>query len=63
MANTEDKGEGEISADTTGEAIGIRIDGRYLGEALKACGGMVELRLTFKRDSPFGHLSFCVRIS
>jgi len=46
MANTEDKGEAEITADTSGEAIKIRIDGSYLAEALKACGGMVELKPT-----------------
>ena len=46
MANTEDKGEAEIPADTTGEINKIRIDGSYLAQALKACGGMVELKLT-----------------
>jgi DNA polymerase-3 subunit beta len=45
MANTEDKGEAEIPADTSGE-VKVRIDGKYLAEALKACGGMVELKLT-----------------
>jgi DNA polymerase III sliding clamp (beta) subunit (PCNA family) len=46
MANTEDKGEAEIPADTSGEVSKIRIDGSYLAQALKACGGMVELKLT-----------------
>jgi len=45
MANTEDKGEAEITADTSGE-VKVRIDGSYLAQALKACGGMVELKLT-----------------
>ena len=45
MANPDDKGGAEISADTDGEAVRIRIDGKYLSQALKACGGMVELKL------------------
>jgi hypothetical protein len=46
MANTEDKGEAEILADTSGEVIKIRIDGSYLAQALKACGGMLDFKLT-----------------
>jgi hypothetical protein len=46
MANTEDKGYAEINADTEGEVIKIRIDGSYLAQALKACGGMVDFKLT-----------------
>ncbi len=46
MANPDDKGGAEITADTDGEAVRIRIDGKYLAQALKACGGMVELKLT-----------------
>jgi len=45
MANPDDKGNTEITADTEGE-VRIRLDGSYLAEALKACGGMVELKLT-----------------
>ena len=45
MANPDDKGNAEISAETDGE-VRIRLDGSYLAEALKACGGMVELKLT-----------------
>jgi len=46
MSNPDDKGQAELSADTDGEAIKVRIDGGYLAQALKACGGMVELKLT-----------------
>ena len=45
MANPDDKGQAEIVADTDGEGF-VRIDGQYLAEVLKACGGMVELKLT-----------------
>ncbi|MDD5511970.1 MAG: DNA polymerase III subunit beta [Dehalococcoidales bacterium] len=45
MANPDDKGNAEISAETQGE-VRIRLDGSYLAEALKACGGMAELKLT-----------------
>ena len=46
MANPDDKGGCEVSADTDGEAVKIRIDGQYLAEALRACGGMVEFKLS-----------------
>ncbi|MBA7690227.1 hypothetical protein ES703_98751 [subsurface metagenome] len=46
MANPDGKGQAELSADTDGEAVKIRVDGKYLADALKACGGMVELKLT-----------------
>ena len=42
MANPDDKGQAELVADTDGE-VKIRVDGQYLAEALRACGGMVEL--------------------
>jgi DNA polymerase-3 subunit beta len=45
MANPDDKGQAELTADTTGQGK-VRIDGQYLAEALKACGGMVEFSLT-----------------
>jgi DNA polymerase-3 subunit beta len=45
MANPDDKGKTEITAETDGE-VRIRLDGSYLADALKACGGMVELKLT-----------------
>jgi len=45
MANPDDKGQADIVTDTDGEGF-VRIDGQYLAQALKACGGMVELKLT-----------------
>ena len=45
MANPDDKGQTELSADTEGE-VKVRINGQYLAESLKPCGGMVELKLT-----------------
>jgi hypothetical protein len=45
MANPDNKGQAELVADTDGEGK-ARVDGQYLAEALKACGGMVELKLT-----------------
>jgi DNA polymerase-3 subunit beta len=45
MANPDNKGQAELVADTDGEGK-VRLDGQYLAEALKACGGMVELKLT-----------------
>jgi hypothetical protein len=45
MANSEDKGNAEITADTEGQGK-VRIDGSYLAQALKACGGMVDFKLT-----------------
>jgi DNA polymerase III sliding clamp (beta) subunit (PCNA family) len=45
MANTEDKGQTAIPADIEGKPMKVRLDGNYLVQALKACGGMVELKL------------------
>jgi DNA polymerase-3 subunit beta len=45
MANPDDKGQAQLSADTEGQGF-VRIDGKYLTNALKACGGMVDLKLT-----------------
>jgi DNA polymerase-3 subunit beta len=44
MANPDDKGETTMPADTDGQGS-VRVDGKYLAEALKACGGMVDLKL------------------
>jgi DNA polymerase III subunit beta len=44
MSSPDDKGQTEIPADTQGEGK-IRLDGSYLADALRACGGMVELKL------------------
>ncbi len=46
MANTEDKGNTAIPADIEGKPSKVRIDGGYLAQALKACGGMVDFKLT-----------------
>ena len=45
MANPDDKGEAAISADTDGQGH-IRADGKYLVDVFKACGGMVDFKLT-----------------
>ena len=45
MANPDDKGQAELVADTEGQ-VKVRIDGRYLGEALRACGGMIDFKVT-----------------
>jgi hypothetical protein len=45
MANPDDKGQADIPADTDGHGF-VRIDGQYLTNALKACGGMVDFKLT-----------------
>jgi len=45
MANPDDRGQAELSADTDGE-LKVRLDGSYLAQALKAFGGMVEFKLT-----------------
>jgi hypothetical protein len=46
MANPDDKGQAEVSCDTDGEIVRVRIDGSYLNQALRACGGMVDFKLT-----------------
>jgi len=45
MANPDEKGEAIIPADTDGQGY-VRVDGKYLADVLKACGGMVDFRLT-----------------
>jgi len=44
MANPDDKGQADIPADTDGQGF-VRVDGSYLADALKACGGMVDFSL------------------
>ena len=53
MANPDDKGDVIIPADTDGKDF-LRVDGGYLAQALKACGGMVDLQMT----SPFQPILF-----
>jgi DNA polymerase III sliding clamp (beta) subunit (PCNA family) len=45
MSNPDEKGQVEMPADTEWEGR-VRIDGSYLADALRACGGLVELKLT-----------------
>jgi len=44
MANPDEKGQAELPADTDGEGK-VRINGGYLADVLKACGGMVDFSL------------------
>ena len=46
MSSPDDKGEVTMPADIEGGEVRVRIDGAYLTEALRACGGMVDLKLT-----------------
>jgi DNA polymerase III subunit beta len=44
LAITNPDGKGEAILPATGEGTGcIRVDGRYLADAMKACGGMVDV--------------------
>jgi DNA polymerase-3 subunit beta len=45
MTNPDSTGEVDLLADTDGQGF-IRVDGKYLTQALKACGGMVDLSLS-----------------
>jgi len=45
MANPDDRGQADIVADTDGEGF-VRLNGSNLAEALKACGGMVDFKLS-----------------
>ncbi len=45
LAITNPDGKGEAVIPAAGEGIGcIRVDGKYLADAMKACGGMVDFR-------------------
>ncbi len=46
MSSPDDKGEVTMPADIEGGEVRVRIDGSYLTEALRACGGMVDFKLT-----------------
>lgn len=39
------RGQADINADVEGEPVSIRLNGGYLSQALRACGGMVELKV------------------
>ena len=45
MANPDEKGDTVIPADTDGQCY-VRVDGAYLTDVLKACGSMVDFKLT-----------------
>jgi len=45
MANPDEKGNTMLPADTDGQGY-VRVDGKYLAQVLKACGGMVDFKLT-----------------
>jgi DNA polymerase-3 subunit beta len=44
MSNPDDKGQTELPADTEGEGR-VRVQGSYLSQVIRACGGMVDLRV------------------
>ncbi len=46
MSSPNDKGEVAMPADIEGGEVKVRLDGAYLAEALRACGGMVDFKLT-----------------
>lgn len=46
MSNPDDKGEVTMPADIEGGEVKVRIDGAYLTEALRACGGLVDFKVT-----------------
>jgi DNA polymerase-3 subunit beta len=45
LSSPDDKGRAVMPADIEGEVNRVRIDGKYLADALKACDGMVDLKL------------------
>ena len=46
LSSPDDKGRAVMPADIEGEVNRVRLDGKYLADALKACSGMVDLKLT-----------------
>jgi len=46
MSDPDNRGQSEVSADVDGESVTVRLNGGYLVQALKACGGMVDMKLT-----------------
>ncbi|MFC2046709.1 hypothetical protein ACFLTK_00315 [Chloroflexota bacterium] len=46
VSSPDDKGEVTMPADIEGGEVKVRIDGAYLTEALRACGGMVDFKVT-----------------
>jgi len=46
LSSPDDKGRAVMPADIEGEVNRVRLDGKYLADALRACSGMVELKLS-----------------
>jgi hypothetical protein len=46
ISSPDDKGEVAMPADIEGGEVKVRIDGSFLPEALRACGGMVDFKVT-----------------
>jgi DNA polymerase III sliding clamp (beta) subunit (PCNA family) len=46
LSSPDDKGRAVMPADIEGEVNRVRIDGKFLADALKACSGMVDLKLS-----------------
>jgi len=46
MSSPDDKGEVTMPADIEGGEVRVRIDGGYLNDAFRACGGMVDFKVT-----------------
>jgi len=46
LTSPDDKGQVTIPADIEGGAIKVRLEGGYLAAAMRACGGMVDFKLT-----------------
>jgi len=53
MANADEQGQAEMEADTLGDSF-ISVNGAYLTDALKACGGMAD----FSMSSPSAPMLF-----
>ncbi len=45
LSSPDEKGQAVIPADIEGEPNRVRLDGKYLADALRACNGMVDMRL------------------
>jgi hypothetical protein len=50
LSSPDDKGQAVMPADIEGEVNKVRLDGKFLADALRACSGMVELKLTDGRS-------------
>jgi len=51
LSSPDDKGRAVMPADIEGEVNKVRLDGKYLADALRACDGMVDLKLTDGKSS------------